>query len=98
MTAAARRVRYEVRILSVVTAESLCFEEAIPIGSAMPRTGELAGPIRSKPAWRRVTAVEPAPAASNVAAVVHLDPIDCGQLELDYDLELAALLQAGWTR
>ena len=93
-----RRVRFEVRILGVATADRFHFEEEIPTGSAMPRTGELAGPLRSMAAWRRVTAVEPAPAQWNVAAVVRLEDIDCSQLERDHDAEEAALRGAGWKR
>ena len=96
MTAAARRVRFEVRILGVAVAETLHFDDLLQKGQPLPKRGELAGPPRTLIGRRRVTAVKRAPAASNVAAVVRLDPIDCGQLELDYDLELAALLQAGW--
>ena len=96
VTAAARRVRYEVHILGVATAERFYFEEAIPVGSAMPRTGELAGPMQSKASWRRVTAVEPAPVRWNVGLIVHLEPIDCSYLERDFEVEIGALRDAGW--
>ena len=93
---AARRVRFEVRILGVATAERLYLDALLPRGKRLPKIGELAGPPRTLIGRRRVTAVKPAPAASNVAAVVKLEDIDCGQLERDYDIEVAALREAGW--
>ena len=95
---AARRVRFSVRLLGVAVAETLHFDNLLPKGKSLPKRGELAGPPGTLIGRRRVTAVKRAPAASNAAAVVHLEPIDCGQLELDYDLEGAALLEAGWKR
>ena len=96
MTATERRVRFEVRVVGVAKTETLHFDHLLSKGQPLPKRGELAGPPRTLIGRRRVTAVKRAPAASNVAAVVRLDPIDCGQLELDYDLEVAALRDAGW--
>ena len=86
-----RRVRFEVRVLGVATAETFRFEEVIP-SAEMPRPGALAGPRRSTVPWRRVTAVE----AESAAWKVMLEDIDCSRLERDYDVERAALCDAGW--
>ena len=84
-----RRVRFEVRILGVATADRFYFEEAV---AEVPKPGELAGPMRSMAAWRRVVAV----GRMGEMPVVTLEPIDCSQLERDHDAEEAALRAAGW--
>jgi len=95
---AARRVRFEVRVLRGATAETLSFDDSLPHGKPLPKVGELAGPMRTLIGWRSVTAVEPAPAQWGVGAVVHLEPIDCSRRERDFDEEVAALRKAGWEK
>jgi hypothetical protein len=84
-----RRVRFEVRVLGVAVADTFHFEEAV---AEVPKPGELAGPMRSMTAWRRVVAV----GRMGEMSVVTLEPIDCSQLERDRDAEEAALREAGW--
>jgi len=90
------RIRFEVRVLGVATAEKWHFEESIP---ELPTPGDLSGPLPSKATWRRrVIAIEKAPEQWNVAAVVKLEDIDCSRLQRDFEAEKAALREAGWKR
>ena len=93
-----RRVRFEQRVLGVATAETWHFVDEMPESVEMPTPGELAGPTHSKAAWRRVTAIEKAPAAWDVVAVVKLEDIVCSGPKPDFELETAVLRNAGWTR
>jgi len=90
------RIRFEIRVLGVATAETLHFDDVAVRAEPLPKVGDTAGPLRSMAGWRRVIAVEPALALPPVAAVIHLEPIDCSQHERDYDAEVAALRAAGW--
>ena len=93
------RVRFEVRVLGVATAERFHFVDEMPESVELPTPGELAGPLPSKATWRRrVTTIEKAPAAWGVVAVVKLEPIDCSRLQRDFNAEVAALVAAGWER
>ena len=90
------RIRFEIRVLGVATAETLHFDDVAVRGEPLPKVGDTAGPLRSMAAWRRVIAVEPAPKPWNVAAVVRLEDIDCTTGERDSEVEMAALRNAGW--
>ena len=92
------RVRFEVRVLGVAMAETWHFVDEMPESVELPTLGELAGPTHSKAAWRRVTAIEKAPAAWDVLAVVKLEDIVCSDLKRDFEAETAALQEAGWKR
>ena len=91
---AAGRIRFEIRVLGGATAETLHFDDVEVRGEPLPEVGDTAGPLRSMAAWRRVIAVEPA--RPPVAAVVHLEPIDCSRTDRDYAKELEMLRAAGW--
>lgn len=93
-----RRVRFEQRVLGGATAETWHFVDEIPESVEMPTVGELAGPTHSKAAWRRVIAIEKAPAAWDVSSVVKLEDIDCSRLKFDFEQEIAVLRDAGWKR
>lgn len=90
------RIRFEIRVLGVATAETLHFDDVAVRGEPLPKVGETAGPLRSMGVWRRVIAVEPAPKPRNVAAVVRLEDIDCTTGDRDCEAEMAALRKTGW--
>ena len=90
------RIRFEIRVLGVATAETLHFDDVAVRGEPLPKVGETAGPLRSMGVWRRVIAVEPAPKPWNVVAVVRHEDIECTKGERDYEAEVAALRAAGW--
>ena len=88
-----RRVRFEIRILGVTKAQTFHYDDEIP--DPLPAVGDHAYPpsLSGHPA-RRVVAIESP--RSGLAAVVHLEPIDCSHGEPSLAMGVATLRAAGW--
>jgi hypothetical protein len=97
MTRSHNRIRFEIRVLGVATAETFHFDTEIPGEAELPAVGQFASPpLLGSSASHRVMKVERMPSGSKFAAVVTLEPIDISYGERHMDEETGALLKAGW--
>jgi len=91
---APNRIRFEIRVLGVSTAETFHVEQEVPDGWPLPTIGGVARPMSIEGPERRVVGIT----STGTLTTIELEPIDCSFGEKDFIAEAGWLAAHGWVR